>query len=1260
MLTGRATRLAVLLLLLVVTAAAPSRVLSQTTASTIKGVIVDKDGNALPGVTVTVENPTLAVTGLGAVTNAQGEYRITPVPPGRGYILRANLPSFQKIEFRDIEVPTGRTLVQNITLRPALKEIVRVEGKSDVVNTESAKISTTITSEFISGLPVLGRDYQDVLTLAPGVTDVNNTGNPNIHGARDTDVVTLVDGVSTTDPFTGQFGQQLNVESIEEIEVITSGATAEYGRAQGGFVNIITKSGGNEFKGTFNYYMRSEKLDGDGAGIDSADLRGGLGETNGFRDLKFTDIYPFLSLSGAFIKDHLWYYFAPEYNQIEEPVNAGTQAFVAKTTSLRVDGKTTWQVAPNNKMAFSIIYDDTSVYDLGVNSNVLRESGYTDTRGGPTLTLQDTAIVSPTLSLESTLSRFDQTFTRRPTIDPDTNGNSILGVDNDRGLGGNRNGFLELRERDPGEDFDGDGKYDVFEDFTGAHTLVNCTPDKNGVIPGNCNDRDRDGRLTQPNGCEGKDREDINCNGSLDSETDTDGDMKSTPSPAEDHGIPCTNANTDLCRDGYLLDPTDPTHTQSTRGNGKFDTEDLNRNGELDTVPGAGDTPFPDWVDRNHDDIPQIGEFRSPLAPDRQYNLSLNSNRIEGPYFRDRDDSRTRDTLKEDLSYYVDDLLGSHDLKMGVIVEKEGYQAAINQRPFFQVSRGAVDPATGNTGGTVDAFLPTLETVHNQANSDNLALFFQDTYKPLPNVTIGLGIRFDREAVHSHGFSFFDPAQQRRDFEALVNLTGVDAGDANSDGIETHGLEGDPLYSTSSPRVTQLAQQLLLAAPSRFTRHNFQSSIDSQKLRDQFALAIGHDPTPEELDALLKSAGFPRQPEDFTITNNNLAPRMSISWDPWADGKSRASAGWSRFYDKLFLATVIGEEGPDFLEPYYAYDVDGVDTTGIPNNKVGSLISRAPPSANQVDRGMKTPYTDEVTLGFQREIAPEVSVSFNYIRRKFRDQLQDIDVNHTVRKREGRLTCDTTPDGYCDTFGLTARNTGNGGSEGGGKADTRLSDTYPDLFINNFNFNQIFRIGNFNVQDYVGYELQLVRRLSRKWQMTTSYSFSKSTGQAESFNSESGDDPALTELRSGFLDFDQRHVAQFHATTYLPGDWQVGGGITWSSGLPFSFINRFRSADNVDFPQTRRLFGSRNLVTGTFDSEARNNHRNHSVYDLNARAEKKFVIGKISAGAFFEIFDILNTDDLRVNEIDNSFRFLQADEQRRFGRRFQFGISMNF
>ena len=119
------------------------------------------------------------------------------------------------------------------------KETIRVAGKEEVVNTSSTKVSTTISSEFISGLPVLGRDYQDVLALAPGVTDSNSSAAGNVHGARDTNVVTLVDGADTSDPRSGEFAGDLDLASIQEIEVIVQGATAEFTRAEGGFVGII-------------------------------------------------------------------------------------------------------------------------------------------------------------------------------------------------------------------------------------------------------------------------------------------------------------------------------------------------------------------------------------------------------------------------------------------------------------------------------------------------------------------------------------------------------------------------------------------------------------------------------------------------------------------------------------------------------------------------------------------------------------------------------------------------------------------------------------------------------------------------------------------------------------------------------------------------------------------------------------------------------------------------------------------------------------
>ena len=1224
-------------------------VFAQTSPGTVKGVVVDKEGSPLPGATVTLENKAMGVVGLGGVTNAQGEFRITPVPPGKNYDLVVRMPGHQQIKFT-IEVYSGKTVVQNVTLREDMKEHVQVVGKEDVVDTDKPQISTTISSEFISGLPVLGTDYQDVLTLAPGVTDVNNTGNPNIHGARDTDVVTLVDGVSTTDPFDGHFGQNLNTESIEEIEVITSGAGAQFSRAQGGFVNIVTKSGGNEFKGTFTFQMRTNKLDGDGAGLDSTDLRGGVGEVDGFRDLKFTDLEPYLSLSGAFVKDHLWYLFAPEYIQDEFPINTGTQSFVQRLTDTRLTGKLTWQVTSNNKMSLITIFDNQEFNNQGLNSRIDPESGYIFQRGGPTITLQDTAIFTPTFSLESTISRFDQTFKRLPTTDPDTNGNGIMTVDGDPTKGGNGDGFVQLRESvDPGLDLDRDGRFDVFEDFFKHDGKLNCN-DTADPITGEVfciEDLDLDGRLTGPFGCEGPNREDINCNGNLDFETDRDED--GIVDPDEDIGIRCTNPA--ICPNGFEVEKTctdpNPANCPSTLGNGKFDTED--RNGDFD----LSDTPFPNWVDANHNGIPETGEFTAPEPADDPYLLDLNNNRITGPYFNTYSDSRTRNSLREDVSYYIDDLFGSHDLRMGMSVEQEGYHATTDLRPFWQTQPGNLANSAGEVGGIIVAFLPTAQTASNSATSDNLGVYFNDTFKPLPNLTLGLGIRFDREQIGSQGYTFFDPSAEKRQFDNLLNIGGQenDGADLNKDGIIELGLEKvDPLYAgLKTQHVATMSSDLSYAAGGRLTRHNVESVIKSEFINYSDILIYGH----------------PRAPEDINITNNNLAPRISVSWDPWADGKSKATATWGRFYDKLFLQTVIGEEGPDNILQYYRLDIDGVDKDGKPDNFVGVPISQAPPSAVQVDRGLKTPYTDEFTIGFQREIAPEMSVSINYIQRKFQDQLQDVDVNHSARKPGvNGVTCGQpyTVSGYCDEFGRTVPHpvNGSGGESGKGRSEERAGDGYPDLYINNVNFNQILRVGNYNVQAYNAIELQFVRRLSRKWQMDASYVFSRAQGQADSFLSESGDDPALTELKDGYLEFDQTHVAKFYATAFLPGDWRIGGGITWASGLPYSMVNRFVASDNVDFAQARRVYGYKDPNSGYFYDENRNTHRNPAAYSVDVRTEKAFVMGKVSSSAFFEIFNLLNTDDLRVFTIDNRASSLQAVETRDFGRRFQFGIKMNF
>ncbi|HEV8375338.1 MAG TPA: carboxypeptidase regulatory-like domain-containing protein, partial [Candidatus Polarisedimenticolia bacterium] len=811
-------RPAIVLSLCLVLAAPVQAFSAEASGGTLQGRVVDRDGHPLSGVTIVLVSASGTPPELLRVSDALGTFRFQRMEPGKQYRLRVSLPSYPTVEFTDLEIEPEGIDLGDIVLRPAMTERVEVRSVPDVVQPESAVTRTQISSEFLDGLPILGRDYQDILVLAPGVTDVDRTGNPNIHGARDTDVLTLVDGVNTSDPFSGLYGQELNAESIQEIEVITAGATAQYSRAQGGFVNVLTRSGGNEFKGTFKIFARSYRLDGDGAGIDPAELHGGLGEREGLEGLRFTDLYPFIALSGPLVRNRLWYFVAPEFAQIEDPVNTGTQAFIARTRSVRATGKLTWQVALSSKLSLSVLFDDTTLDNQGVNSRTDPESGYSLRRGGPTFTLQEITLFSPVLSLESSVSRFDQAFSQTPTLDADTNRNGVLFIDGDRSLGGDRDGFFSPRERDPGEDFDGDGRFDIFEDFNHNGSLDACFVNTQTSQRVCYDDLDGDGRVTLPFGCEGTRRDDLNCNGTLDRETDQD--MDGIVDPFEDSGIPCKNPW--LCPGGIL---------PGTRGNGRWDTEDRNGNQRLDTLGDSGFTAFPFWSDRNHDATPDAGEFQAPLAADRDYRIGLTSNRISGPFYSGYSDGRTRDTWREDLSLFAADAAGSHDLKLGGVWERERFSRILEQRPILQLSGS--DRGLFATGQKLGVLVPTAPRVRSDASGDHLGFYLQDTYKPVPNVTVGLGLRFDRESVGAWGYAPFDPAAERRQFDDLMALAGVEVetnADLNRDGILAQGLKGDPLYATGGLREAQVRSTLAAAAPRRFTRHNFLSRIISARL----------------------------------------------------------------------------------------------------------------------------------------------------------------------------------------------------------------------------------------------------------------------------------------------------------------------------------------------------------------------------------------------------------------------------------------------
>src|SRR5436309_3468396 len=228
----------------------------------------------------------------------------------------------------------------------------------------------------------------------------------------------------------------------------------------------------------------------------------------------------------------------------------------------------TWDMSTNHKLQFTATWDPQQYDNLGVDSFTAGESGCTEKRGGLNLPLKETAVFNPNVFLESTVQHFATQPQTIPTLNADTNHNGILFIDR------NHNGFIDASERDPGEDFDRDGAFDIFED-----TLV-----KNRVLePGE--DKDLDGHLTQPGaGCEGIHREDVDCDGWPDTIwEDSNNNHQLDPGEDIDGDNKLDYIDEDVNHNGHNGDPCPAPGAPPIPGSGCDPGEDRNENGHLDT-----------------------------------------------------------------------------------------------------------------------------------------------------------------------------------------------------------------------------------------------------------------------------------------------------------------------------------------------------------------------------------------------------------------------------------------------------------------------------------------------------------------------------------------------------------------------------------------------------------------------------------------------------------------------------------------------------
>lgn len=679
---------------------------------------------------------------------------------------------------------------------------------------------------------------------------------------------------------------------------------------------------------------------------------------------------------------------------------------------------------------------------------------------------------------------------------------------------------------------------------------------------------------------------------------------------------------------------------------------------------------------------------------------------------------------------FVGDWLGgTHQIRFGARVDRATYERDLRFDQTFQLE----DAPAIVTGGTGGGFASSSEVIQvtqrfpnrraSDADRTNFRMFLTDTWNILDNLTLTVGAVWSREEVTADGFVPIDPRGEEDRFQEIMDAC-VDLR------AESFGVYDRLPGSTGERQLAQLVALCSRQAQIPFSVYPLDdpslyagssSALNPYVWNNWTSTGVG-GPVYNTAQ-LLANNGVDvntepriRQRERFTVENTNLEPRISIAWDPFNDGKTKISASWNRYVGDTFLAPFVFEQGPDAIQTAVRTERSGDGFLTLrPTGTAGRAFT-----INQVDRDLRRQRADEWALRFEREIAPETSLVLRYVNRRYKDQLQRIDLNARPvfwEDIEGRLDQFFDPEvltiDQCERIGEFADCTGGQRTQSstgpfGGSVLRPAPDGIPDIQSINPNFNQIYEVGNYNSSSADAVIVELTRRFYKNWEMKASYTWSEAIGQAEQFNSVLGDDPTNVQLERGPLAFDQRHVVTLFGRVFIPrwGGFRVGGVLTYQSGLPYSIIEQRTVSDfpskflnddirslpglpegydgpgdgvGLQYASLVAAYGfsgnvpkiNYNKPRLLYPTGQRNDQRNEPFWNLDLNLQKEFDIKDVRATVKVSVYNALNADPLRILGVQENSTFNRQEGRRivlsrtpsatrAFGRRFELMLKANF
>jgi hypothetical protein len=340
-----------LFLLFVAFLLVPRTVLPQGLTGTLIGTVRDEQGGVLPGAQATISSPALIGGPASSVTNERGQLRFQALPPGR-YALEIRMDGFAPFRDDEIDVGAGATIERLVELTVAGIAVgVDVEGGSRI-EARGSGFETRFGADYINDIP--GRRYSlfDLVKVAPGVSPTslgNGTSNTvSALGSGVNENAFLLDGTNFTCPCSGGAVAEPGIDVIQEVQIQTVGASAEFGNIQGAVFNVVTKHGSNALQYDASYYWQGAGLTGQPVVLP---VQQGSQVESGYERARYRDFAT--SLGGPVVRDKVWFFAAYQYLRDSDSQPGTDPAFPRQYEQDKVLGKLTWQIAPSVRLLSS-------------------------------------------------------------------------------------------------------------------------------------------------------------------------------------------------------------------------------------------------------------------------------------------------------------------------------------------------------------------------------------------------------------------------------------------------------------------------------------------------------------------------------------------------------------------------------------------------------------------------------------------------------------------------------------------------------------------------------------------------------------------------------------------------------------------------------------------------------------------------------------------------------------------------------------------